>query len=119
MKFFLDENFPRPAVALLQTGGHGAVHAMDVFSPGAADERLFAHAQNEGAIFLSTDRDFFHTVPLAFAQHCGAMVITLRKPNRSDLLRRLSDALTTLGDRNLDNTVWLITDTRIYSRQKP
>ena len=46
------------------------------------------------------------------------MVITLRRPNRAELLRRLSDALAALGERNLLHTVWLITDTRIYSRQK-
>jgi predicted nuclease of predicted toxin-antitoxin system len=119
MKFFLDENFPRPAIEQLQNAGHTALHTLDFFPPGTADEKLFAHAQNEGAIFLSTDRDFFHTIPLAFAQHHGAMVITLRQPNRADLLRRLTDALAVLGERNLDNTVWLITDTRIYSRQKP
>jgi predicted nuclease of predicted toxin-antitoxin system len=92
---------------------------LDFFPPDTADEKLFAHAQTDQAIFITTDRDFFHTVPLAFAQHHGAMVITLRRPNRTDLLRRLMDGLTALGERNLDNIVWLITDARIYSRQKP
>ena len=119
MRFFLDENFPRPTLEELQHGGHSATHALDVFPPGTADEKLFAHAQSERATFLTTDKDFFHTIPLAFAQHRGAIVITLRRPNRADLLRRLLDALAALGERSLDNTVWLVTDTRIYSRQKP
>ena len=118
MKFFLDENFPRPALIPLQAGGHPATHALDIFPPGTADDTLFAHAQQEGAVFISTDRDFFHTVPLGFAHHYGVLVITLRRPNRAELLRRLSDALAVLGARSLVNTVWLITDTRIYSRQK-
>lgn len=118
MKFFLDENFPRPALVQLQSAGHSAVHALEIFPPGTADDRLFAHAQEEHAVFVTTDKDFFHTIPLAFAEHHGAMVITLRRPNRAELLRRLSDALTALGERNLKDTVWLITDTRIYSRQK-
>ena len=79
---------------------------------------MFAHAQREHAVFISTDKDFFHTVPLAFARHHGAIVITLRRPNRDELLRRLADALAALGERKLDDSVWLITDTRIYSRQK-
>jgi predicted nuclease of predicted toxin-antitoxin system len=119
MKFFLDENFPRLGLTQLQGAGHNASHALEFFPPGTADEKLFGWAQSNQSVFLTTDRDFFHTVPLAFAQHHGAMVITLRRPNRADLLRRLADALTVLGERNLDNTVWLITDTRIYSRQKP
>ncbi len=118
MNFFLDENFPRVALAQLQTGGHTAVHALEIFAPGTADDTLFAHAQKESAVFITTDKDFFHTVPLTFAHHHGAMVITLRRPNRAELLRRLSDAVSVLGERTLVNTVWLITDTRIYSRQK-
>jgi predicted nuclease of predicted toxin-antitoxin system len=118
MKFFLDENFPRPALIQLQSAGHTAVHALEIFPPGTPDEKLFAHAQKERAVFISTDRDFFHTVPLAFGQHHGAIVITLRRPNRDGLLRRLADALVALGERQLDDSVWLVTDTRIYSRQK-
>ena len=118
MKFFLDENFPRPALTQLQNAGHLAAHALELFPPGAPDDRLFAHAQTEQAIFVTTDKDFFHTIPLAFARHHGALVITLRQPNRAGLLSRLADALTTLGERSLENTVWLITDTRIYSRQQ-
>lgn len=118
MKFLLDENFPRPALTQLQSIGHSAVHALEIFPPGTADAPLFTHAQQEHAVFITTDKDFFHTVPLAFAQHYGAIVITLRRPNRDELLRRLFDALKALGERSLNNTVWLVTDTRIYSRQK-
>jgi len=118
MKFFLDENFPRPALTQLKSAGHSAVHALEIFLPGTADDQLFAHAQQEQAVFITTDKDFFHTVPLAFARHHGALVIALRQPNREGLLRRLTDALIALGERSLDNTVWLVTDTRIYSRQR-
>jgi predicted nuclease of predicted toxin-antitoxin system len=116
MTFFLDENFPRPALARLQAAGHKASHALDKFPPGTADDKLFAEAQEQEAIFVTTDKDFFHTIPLAFGKHHGAVVITLHKPNRADLLRRLSDALALLGDRGLRDTVWLVTDTRIRSR---
>jgi hypothetical protein len=93
MKFFLDENFPRAALTYLVSAGHSASHTLDHFPPGTADEKLFARAQSDGAIF-----------------------ITLRKPNRADLIRRLADALTLLGERDLRDTVWLVTDTRIRSR---
>lgn len=116
MNFFLDENFPRPALVQLQTAGHQAVHALEIFPQGAADEKLFTHAQDEKAIFVTTDKDFFHTIPLAFARHQGAIVITLSKPNRAYLLRKLAESLVILGERNLQDTVWLVTDTRIRSR---
>jgi predicted nuclease of predicted toxin-antitoxin system len=116
MIFFLDENFPRPALAHLRDAGHKASHALDIFPPGTTDDKLFAHAQEQNAIFVTTDKDFFHTIPLSFARHRGAIVITLRKPNRADLLRRLTDSLTLLGERDLNDAVWLVTDTRIRSR---
>ncbi len=116
MKFFLDENFPRSALTLLESSGHSATHALPTFPPGTHDEKLFAHAQEQNAIFVTTDKDFFHTIPLRFRKHHGAIVITLRKPNRADLLKRLTDALGLLGDRNLENTVWLVMETRIRSR---
>jgi predicted nuclease of predicted toxin-antitoxin system len=117
MRFFLDENFPRTAITFLESAGHVGSHALQSFNPGAADTKLFAHAQEQKATFITTDKDFFHTVPLAFARHNGAIVITLRKPNRADLLRRLADALALLGDRDLQDTVWLVTETRIRSRR--
>jgi predicted nuclease of predicted toxin-antitoxin system len=59
MTFFLDENFPRTALAHMQTKGHNASHALDAFPPGTSDDKLFALAQEQGAIFVTTDKDFF------------------------------------------------------------
>ena len=116
MKFFLDEIFPRTALSFLESAGHPATHALQHFPPGTDDATLFAHAQEQQAVFVSTDKDFFHTIPLAFERHYGAIVITLRKPNRAEMLRRLADALTQLGERELSNTTWPVTETRIRSR---
>ncbi|MGA2748239.1 MAG: DUF5615 family PIN-like protein [Verrucomicrobiota bacterium] len=116
MRFFLDENFPRPAITFLESAGHSASHALHCFPPGSEDTRLFAYAQEQKAIFVTTDKDFYHTIPLAFERHSGAIVITLRRPNRADLLRRLADALALLGERDLHDTVWLVTEARIRSR---
>jgi predicted nuclease of predicted toxin-antitoxin system len=81
MIFFLEENFPRPALAHLRDSGHKASHALDTFPLGTVDDKLFAHAQEQSAIFVTTGKDFFHTIPLSCARHHGAIVITLRKPS--------------------------------------
>ena len=91
MKFFLDENFPRPALTQLQAAGHSAVHALEIFPPGTADDALFAHAQQKHAVFVTTDRDCFHTVPLTFAHDPGAMVERAgwsRQPGKQDQVAR-------------------------------
>lgn len=116
MRFYLDENFPRSAARRLQDSGHQALHALDLLPPGTDDHDLFADAQRERAVFVTTDKDFFHTVPLSFSCHHGSIVISLRRPNREALLGRLEDALTELADRELENSVWLVTDSRIFSR---
>ncbi len=111
MRFFLDENFPRPAIAFLQSAGHSASHALQNLSPGTED------AQKQTAILVTTDKDFFHTIPWTFEWHSDAIVITLRKANRADFLRRLADALALVGERDLDDTVWLVTEARVRSRK--
>src|SRR5665213_51262 len=63
MKFFLDENFPRPALTYLVSAGHSAAYALNYFPPGTDDEKLFERAQSDDAIFITADKDFFHTIP--------------------------------------------------------
>ena len=53
-------------------------------------ERLAAEAQRRAAVFLTTDRDFFHTIPHLHEKHAGIIVIALRQPNRSAILEKLS-----------------------------
>ena len=38
---------------------------------------------------LTTDRDFYHTVPLLYEHHFGVVVIALHQPNRDAILGRL------------------------------
>ena len=68
MRFFLDENFPATAKALLEAGGHEVIRAADHHPLGTDDQILFAHAQREMAVFLTTDKDFFHTVPFLYSE---------------------------------------------------
>jgi predicted nuclease of predicted toxin-antitoxin system len=63
MKFFLDENFPKAAVGMLLNAGHEVFDLRGTDREGARDAEIFAEAQGHGAIFLTTGRDFFHTIP--------------------------------------------------------
>ncbi len=116
MRFFLDENFPRAAQEHLVTAGHDCTRALDHFSPGATDEELFARAQELGAIFVTTDRDFFHTIPWLHERHAGVIAIALAQPNRDALLARLNDALQLWPEGVGTPRVWLLTDERLFER---
>jgi len=116
VRFFLDENFPRAAAQLLAAAGHECSRALDYFPPGAADDALFAKAQALGAVFVTTDRDFFHTIPWLHNNHAGVIVVTLAQPDREALLARLGDALRRREGVAGFNKVWLLTDDRLFER---
>lgn len=93
MRFFLDENFPRSAIPTLNAQGHQTVDWREVAARGTADNQIFDLAQQHQATLLTTDRDFFHTIPHLHKHHCGILVVALSKPNRKNLLDRLLWAL--------------------------
>ena len=89
MRFFLDENFPHSAASVIQACGHEAVPFSVACACGASDEAVFNAAQNLGAVLLTSDRDFYHTIPLMHPQHCGIVVVALRQPSRAAIAARL------------------------------
>lgn len=90
MKFFLDENFPKSATVMLEHLGHVVFDLRGTSREGSRDADIFDEAQKCGAIFLTTDRDFFHTIPHLFPHHEGVIVIALRQPNRTAILEKLA-----------------------------
>ncbi len=97
MKFFLDENFPKAAAGLLEGMGHEVFDLRGTDREGSQDGDIFAEAQHHGAVFLTTDRDFFHTIPHLHTEHSGVIVIALRQPNRQAILEKLSWVLKRFG----------------------
>ena len=119
MIFLLDENFPRAAVDVLQGLGHDTLDIRGTDLEGASDSALFEHAQQKGAILLTTDRDFFHTVPHLYTTHFGVIVIALRQPNRANIIARLQWLLAQESLFPLDETVVQLRDqTYIVRRQQ-
>ena len=110
MIFFLDENFPKSAGKYLLSIGHKIVDIRATSREGLSDIEIFEMAQNDKAIFLTTDRDFFHTIPHLFENHCGVIVIALRQPNRQSILDKLIWAVENLDLFNISNKIVLLRD---------
>ncbi len=89
MNVLLDENFLASAVSVIENAGHSALAFADVCDFGADDETVFAAAQSSDALILTSDRDFYHTMPLRHPHHAGIVVVALRQPNRAAILTRL------------------------------
>lgn len=113
MLFFLDENFPKKAVPFLNERGHETLDIRGTPQEGLEDSLIFAIAQEKGAVFLTTDRDFFHTVPFLYTEHCGIIVIALSQPNTNAILDKLAVALSQMASVDIRSHCLLMTDSRI------
>ena len=110
MKFVLDENIPLRASLYLTGSGHEVTEIRLTDKQGACDEEIFILAQELNAVFITTDRDFFHTIPFLFDHHCGVIVISLRQPNGEAILSRIKWAISNIDKSSLDNKVILLKD---------
>ena len=110
MKFFLDENFPKTITPILEEKGHEVFDIRSTQFEGADDASLFEFAQQNEAIFLTTDKDFFHTIPLLFPNHFGIIVITLRQPNRKGITDKFLFALNHFDLSAFNSKILLLRD---------
>jgi len=117
MKYFLDENFPKKAAEFLLKIGDEVIDIRSTDKEGLDDYSIFQMAVKESAVFLTTDRDFFHTIPFHFTKHPGIIVIALNQPNRKNILAKLKWVLTDSGINDFQNQVILLRDNNYIIRK--
>ena len=86
MEFYEVKNFPKKAIPLLEKLGHTVFDIRGIDREGLSDLELFPLVKNEKTVFLTTDKDFFHTIHLTEKPHYGIIVIALRQPNAEALM---------------------------------
>jgi predicted nuclease of predicted toxin-antitoxin system len=116
MNFFLDENFPKSAISLLEYKGHRTFDIRGTSNEGMSDISILALAQEKQAIFLTTDKDFFHTIPFCFSSHYGVIVFNLQQPNRNSLIGKLNWILEHYNLSEISSQILLIRDHHITRR---
>jgi predicted nuclease of predicted toxin-antitoxin system len=117
MLFFLDENFPLRAASKLQSLGHTTIRALDHFEQGSTDEELFLHSKKSRAIFLTTDKDFYHTIPMKCdTTDAIIIVVAVSKPNTENIIQRLLDFINTIELGEISQGIFLVNDKKIYKR---
>ena len=110
MKFLLDENFPKTAVAFLTSSGHQAVDFPRNCGRRLKNPEVFQKAQRLSVVLLTTDRDFFHTIPLLYPEHAGVVVVALRQPNRAGIIMRLEWLLGHIPESAFRNRAFQLRD---------
>lgn len=117
MQFFLDENVPRKAIQILRELGHEWQDIRGTDQEGLKDEEIFHLACQKKAVFITTDKDFFHTIHFNHKPHYGIIVIALSAPNTKNICDKLEWVLKQIRSENINNQCYLLSDHRckIYS----
>lgn len=110
MTFLLDENFPKSATEILEQFGHDWRDLRGTEDEGADDTFLVEKAGEIGAVILTTDRDFYHTLRHQHPDHSGIIVIALKQPNRAAIVERLEWALTHLKVEDMPGRAFQLRD---------
>lgn len=112
MNFFLDENFPKKANTVLTYHGHIVFDIRGTDKEGMTDNTLFDLAKEKEAVFLTTDKDFYHTIHLTSKPHHGIVVIALRQPNSDAIIEKLNWVIDKMSSFSFENRCLLMTDTK-------
>jgi predicted nuclease of predicted toxin-antitoxin system len=110
MKFFLDENFPKKVTSVLEQLGHTVFDIRGTSQEGISDTEIFSLAKKVKAIFLTSDKDFYHTIHLTEKPHYGIIVIALRQPNSNAILEKINWVLDNIEKFSFNDECLLITD---------
>lgn len=118
MKFFLDENFPRKASEILTEAGFEVFDIRGTAEEGLSDDAIFKKAIKIGAVFLTTDKDFYHTIPHLYSNHSGIIVINLSQPNSSSIINKLCQAIEFVNNNIIENCCVMLTDNKMFYFKK-
>ncbi len=114
MRFKLDENLGRSALAAFEAAGHdvSSIHlqALD----GAPDEQVFTVCCEEGRVLVTCDLDFAN--PLVYDPRTGGGVAVLRlprSPGPSDVRSLVEVLLGALEHHDIAGGLWVIRRDRV------
>jgi predicted nuclease of predicted toxin-antitoxin system len=110
MKFFLDENIPKSVSSIILKSGHEFIDIRGSKKEGLPDIEIFQLAQENKAIFITTDKDFFNTIPFHFESHFGIIIITLSQPDSKRILEIFKWVVNNIDIRTLENKIYLFKD---------
>ena len=82
----VDEHIPLMTVATLRGLGHDLRDVRGTVEEGIADDGLWAIAQQEGRLLITTDKGFLR---FRLVHHHGLLIVRLRRPNRQRINDRI------------------------------
>lgn len=110
MNFMLDENFPASVKELLKTKNIEVFDIRGTDLESLSDREIIKISIDKKAIFLTTDKDFYHTIHMISKPHYGIVVIALRRPNSNNINKKVEWFLNNYELDNMENRCLLILD---------
>jgi predicted nuclease of predicted toxin-antitoxin system len=89
MRILVDENVPSITVHELRALGHDVLDIRGTERQGIFDNELWAVAQSERRMLISTDKGFSE---YRDQMHCGMLIVRLRQPNEQRIHARIMTA---------------------------
>ena len=89
MRIKLDENLPYDLIPVLTALGHNVHTVIQEGLQGSQDAKLWQLAQSEERFLITQDLDFSDIRQFLPGTHTGILLIRLRNPSRSALVRRV------------------------------
>ena len=108
MRALVDENIPHITVAGLRKLAHDVLEIRGTMEQGMSDDLLWARAQNEQRLLITTDKGF---VSHRDERHSGVLIIRLRQPNEQKIHARVMQALNRFAEREWPGLLVVMRDT--------
>ena len=114
MKFKLDENLGRSALAAFEAAGQdvSSIHLQSL--DGAPDDQVFDVCRAEGRVLVTFDLDFANPLVHDPRTTSGVAVLRLPKsPGPSDVQSAVASLLTALAHHDITGALWVIRADRV------
>ena len=117
-RFLIDEDMPRSLAAALVTAGHQVLEVRDAGLRGRADDEVFARAQADGRVLITSDLGFSNVLRYPPGSHAGIVVV--RVPNEMPVAAVVRVAVAVLGgleDVDLVGSLVIVEQRRVRIRR--
>jgi predicted nuclease of predicted toxin-antitoxin system len=119
MRIKLDENLPASLSTILTSLSHDVHTVADENLTGASDSAVWDAAQRDQRFLITQDLDFSDLRRFAPGTHHGILLVRLRSPDRTNLIRRVREVFEYEDVKQWNRCFVVTTDIKIKIVRSP
>jgi predicted nuclease of predicted toxin-antitoxin system len=117
VRFKLDENLPKNALALLRDAGHDVETALDERLGGNSDAKILDACQTESRVLITLDLDFSDIRLYPPSSHNGIWILRPHTQSVENTLALLRGALALVPDELVQARLWIVEPDQVRIRE--